>query len=54
VPPQRRVDLGVTPSICLTDPDGNEIELVNERPRELWQGDIDAMRNRAIERSVTD
>jgi catechol 2,3-dioxygenase len=48
----RRVDRGVTHSIHLTDPDGNEIELVYELPRELWEGDIDAALNQAVERPI--
>jgi catechol 2,3-dioxygenase len=47
-----RVDRGVTSSIHLTDPDGNEIELVHELPRALWEGDIDAALNRAMERPI--
>jgi catechol 2,3-dioxygenase len=47
-----RVDRGVTRSIHLTDPNGNEVELVHELPRELWEGDIDAALNRAVERSI--
>jgi catechol 2,3-dioxygenase len=47
-----RVDRGVTQSIHLRDPDGNEIELVHELPRELWERDIDAALNRAVERPV--
>jgi|ERR1700722_15095410 catechol 2,3-dioxygenase len=37
-----RVDRGVTNSIHLTDPNGVEVELVYELPREAWQDDIDA------------
>ena len=48
----RQIDRGVTQSIHLADPDGNEIELVYELPRELWEGDIDAALNRAVERKV--
>ncbi len=47
-----RVDRGVTHSIHLTDPNGTEIELVHELPRELWEGDIDAALNRAVERPI--
>jgi catechol 2,3-dioxygenase len=48
----RRVDRGVTHSIHVNDPDGNEIELVHELPREMWEGDIDAALNRAVERPI--
>jgi catechol 2,3-dioxygenase len=48
----RRVDRGVTRSIHLKDPDGNEIELVHELPREAWEGDIEAALNHAVELSV--
>lgn len=48
----RQIDRGVTQSIHLADPDGNEIELVYELPRELWEGDIDAALNKAIERPI--
>jgi catechol 2,3-dioxygenase len=47
-----RVDRGVTHSIHLTDPDGNEIELVHELPREQWEGDIEAALNHAVERPI--
>ncbi len=47
-----RVERGVTHSVRLTDPDGNEIELVHELPREQWEADIDAALNRAGERPV--
>ena len=48
----RRVDRGVTRSIHLKDPDGNEIELVHELPREAWEDDIEAALNRAVELGV--
>jgi catechol 2,3-dioxygenase len=44
----RQVDRGATSSIHLTDPDGNEIELVYEKPRALWEGDIQAALNTAV------
>ncbi|MGC1410276.1 MAG: VOC family protein [Acetobacteraceae bacterium] len=47
-----RVDRGVTQSIHLTDPDGTAVELVHELPRGLWEGDIDAALNRAVERPI--
>jgi catechol 2,3-dioxygenase len=48
----RRVERGVTHSIHLNDPNGYEIELVYELPRTLWENDIDAALNRAVERPV--
>jgi catechol 2,3-dioxygenase len=45
----RRVDRGVTHSIHLKDPDGNEIELVHELPREEWESDIQAALDRSVE-----
>jgi len=48
----RRVDRGVTRSIHLRDPDGNEIELVHELPRAAWEGDIQAALDRAVELSI--
>ncbi len=48
----RRVERGATNSIHLEDPDGNEIELVFELPRELWEHDIDAALNHAVERPI--
>jgi catechol 2,3-dioxygenase len=50
----RRVERGVTHSIHLTDPNGYEIELVFELPRALWENDIDAALNQAVERPVAD
>lgn len=47
-----RVDRGVTHSIHLTDPNGYEVELVHELPRGLWEDDIDAALNRAVERPI--
>jgi catechol 2,3-dioxygenase len=44
-----RVARGVTHSVRLADPDGNEIELVHELPREQWEADIDAALNRREE-----
>jgi catechol 2,3-dioxygenase len=48
----RRVDRGVTRSIHLTDPNGYEIELVHELPREMWEGDIAAALNHAVARAI--
>jgi catechol 2,3-dioxygenase len=47
-----RVDRGVTNSIHLTDPNGVEVELVYELPREAWQDDIDAALNHFVERPI--
>lgn len=47
-----RAARGVTHSVRLTDPDGNEIELVQEMPREQWEADIDAALNRTVEQPV--
>ena len=49
VPLHGRVDRGVTHSIHTTDPNGYEIELVCELPRELWESDIEGALNRAVE-----
>jgi catechol 2,3-dioxygenase len=49
----RRVERGVTSSIHLTDPNGVEVELVHELPRALWQDDIDAALNHAVERPIS-
>jgi len=49
---RRRVERGATHSIHLEDPDGNEIELVFELPREGWEGDIEAALHRAVERPI--
>ena len=48
----RRVDRGATNSIHLEDPDGNEIELVFELPRERWEHDIQAALNHAVARPI--
>jgi len=50
----RRVERGVTHSIHLTDPNGYQIELVYELPRALWESDIDAALNHAVERPVAE
>ncbi len=48
----RQVERGATSSIHLNDPDGNEIELVYEKPRALWEGDIQAALNTAVEQPI--
>jgi catechol 2,3-dioxygenase len=50
--PSRQVERGATCSADLTDPDGNEIELVYELPRAVWEDDINAALNRAVSRPV--
>ena len=52
VEPYRRVERGATHSVHLHDPDGIEVELVFELPREQWQDDIDDALNRAVARPV--
>lgn len=53
VPLKRRIQRGATHSIHLTDPDGNEIELVYELPRALWEDDIEGALNRAVVQPIT-
>ena len=48
----RQIDRGATCSIHLNDPDGNEIELVYEKPRELWEGDIQKALGTAVAQPV--
>lgn len=52
VVPFRQIARGATHSAHLHDPDGNEIELVYEHPRALWESDINAAINHAVEESV--
>jgi len=49
----RRVERAATHSIHLFDPNGVEIELLFELPREQWEADIDAALNFRIEKPVT-
>jgi catechol 2,3-dioxygenase len=49
----RRVERGVTHSIHLDDPNGYPIELVFELPRALWESDMAAALNHAVERPIT-
>lgn len=53
VPLHRRVERVATHSIHLFDPNGLEIELLFELPRERWEGDIDGALNTRIEKPVT-
>ena len=52
VPLHRRVHRGATRSIHVIDPNGYQIELVCDLPREVWENDIDAALNR-VELPVT-
>ena len=45
VPFHRRVNHGMTHSVYISDPDGYGIEVLNELPREVLEGDIDAAQN---------
>lgn len=49
---RRKVERRATFSLHLDDPDGNEIELVFELPRESWENDIDTALNYAVERPI--
>lgn len=53
VPLHRRVERVATHSIHLFDPNGVEIELLFELPRERWEGDIDGALNTRIGQPVT-
>jgi len=50
--PFRQIERGATCSAHLLDPDGNEIELVYEFPRSVWEGDINAALNHAVVQPV--
>ena len=50
--PFRQIKRGATCSAHLLDPDGNEIELVYEFPRSVWEGDINAALNHAVVQPV--
>jgi catechol 2,3-dioxygenase len=41
----RRINHGMTHSVYIRDPNGYEVELLYELPRELWEGNIDAALN---------
>jgi catechol 2,3-dioxygenase len=45
----RRVEHGMTHSLYIHDPNGYGIELLYELPREVWEGDIDAALNFAVQ-----
>jgi catechol 2,3-dioxygenase len=47
-----QTERGATYSVDLIDPDGNEIELVCERPRAFWAHDIGAALNHAVEQPL--
>jgi catechol 2,3-dioxygenase len=44
----RRVEHGMTHSLYINDPNGYGVELLYELPREVWEGDIDAALNYAV------
>ncbi len=50
--PFRQVERGATFSAHLHDPDGHEVELVYERPRQEWETDIQGAINRATDQPV--
>jgi hypothetical protein len=52
--PHKQVERGVTHSIHLTDTNWYAIEPVSELLRALWEDDIDAALNQAVERPVAD
>ncbi len=45
----RRVEHGMTHSVYIHDPDGYSVELLYDLPREVWEGDIDAAQNYAVQ-----
>lgn len=45
----RRVEHGMTHSVYIHDPDGYGIEVLYELPREVWEDDIEAAQNYAIQ-----
>jgi catechol 2,3-dioxygenase len=45
----RRVEHGMTHSLYINDPNGYGVELVYELPREVWEGDINAALNFAVQ-----
>ena len=45
----RRIEHGMTHSLYIHDPNGYGVELLYELPRELWDGDINAALNFAVE-----
>ena len=45
----RRVEHGMTHSLYIHDPNGYGVELLYELPREVWEGDIDAALNFAVQ-----
>lgn len=44
----RRVEHGMTHSLYINDPNGYGVELLYELPRDVWEGDIDAALNYAV------
>jgi catechol 2,3-dioxygenase len=47
ITPTARVRRGVSHSVHITDPNGIDVEIMVERRRALWEGDIDAALNEA-------
>lgn len=45
----RRVEHGMTHSVYIHDPNGYGVELLYDLPREVWEGDIDAALNFAVQ-----
>jgi catechol 2,3-dioxygenase len=45
----RRVEHGMTHSLYIHDPNGYGVELLYELPRTVWEGDIDAALNFAVQ-----
>jgi|SRR5579871_3621476 len=45
----RRIEHGMTHSLYIHDPNGYGVELLYELPREIWDGDINAALNFAVE-----
>jgi len=46
-PVEIRMDHGTSKSVYIADPDGNGIELMCDRPRELWEADVNRALNEA-------
>lgn len=45
----RRIDHGMTHSLYIHDPNGYGVELLYELPRQVWEGDINAALNFAVQ-----
>jgi catechol 2,3-dioxygenase len=53
VPIERVLERGATCSVHLHDPEGNEVELLYQKPRAVWEHDIDAAINVANYRQIS-